>query len=611
MSMLTMALAAPAHAAARTVEALASDVRSGSLVVQLGIADLALAVAMGRRPGVVVHALAADDDERDPARQAIHATTGRALTAVDIESGEQVWRHTPPDDLAAVFACADEQAKAIFVAEVVDGGPGEWTRWPSATAKAIVALDAATGKVKWRHTDSLPMRVTVLAAGHGKLLAFSTWGILSGMSKNERDYRTDGILLLDAQKGTTDWVVLHKDDPGFNARDAKLGIPWHQMGFIRDDGIWVGQSKGLYHYAFDGTQQEGIQLDRLFNQNCTRATGSGDKWFLGFGTVVKPDGQYTLQDISRSGCNTGTIQANGLVYQTANGCGCFAMVRGWTACDSTPLWPPTHDDQRLITGSQQPAPAGGEVVPREPSPLKIEGEAGKRPRLVRGVQFTDDPTRDSWLNNELSGHTQTPPMGAGDLNLVAVVQEGRLEARKDGRVAWVARAGGRITHAPVVHASTVFFSSDDGWVYAHRLADGAPLWRYQVARTGKRIVTFGQVASPTPVPNVVLFDGLICAAAGLHPELDGGIRLVGLDPATGEKRWGGTIAYDTAHTWFKPGTRDQQWYLNTITNGGLVANDNKLLLKPLDQNYRMKSFEIDPANPPAPVRELVDFHFER
>jgi len=115
-----------------------------------------------------------------------------------------------------------------------------------------------------------------------------------------------------------------------------------------------------------------------------------------------------------------------------------------------------------------------------------------------------------------------------------------------------------------------------------RRADGRVLWRALVAPNVRRMVAYGQIESAWPVRNVVLHEGLVCAAAGRHPELDGGIHIAGLDPVTGQAKWRKTVAFDSAHQWFSPKDRDRKPHLNWITNGGLAVDGGHLLLRGLD-----------------------------
>lgn len=90
-----------------------------------------------------------------------------------------------------------------------------------------------------------------------------------------------------------------------------------------------------------------------------------------------------------------------------------------------------------------------------------------------------------------------------------------------------------MSQTPLVHGDTVFAGSHDGYVYAIRAADGAPKWRYLVAPYHRKMMACGQLESSWPVYGVTPHQGLICASAGLHPEVGGGVHVVGLDPETG------------------------------------------------------------------------------
>jgi hypothetical protein len=66
------------------------------------------------------------------------------------------------------------------------------------------------------------------------------------------------------------------------------------------------------------------------------------------------------------------------------------------------------------------------------------------------------------------------------------------------------------------------------------LSDGELIWQFLAARGHRRIVFAGQVESAWPVPGVLVHDGKAYFAAGRHNQLDGGLHVWCLDPATGE-----------------------------------------------------------------------------
>jgi hypothetical protein len=76
----------------------------------------------------------------------------------------------------------------------------------------------------------------------------------------------------------------------------------------------------------------------------------------------------------------------------------------------------------------------------------------------------------------------------------------------------------------------------DGYVYCLRASDGALIWRFRAAPMDQRLVAYEQLESVWPVPGNVLIqnDKLYCVA-GRSVFLDGGLRLLQLNPITGEK----------------------------------------------------------------------------
>ena len=105
-----------------------------------------------------------------------------------------------------------------------------------------------------------------------------------------------------------------------------------------------------------------------------------------------------------------------------------------------------------------------------------------------------------------------------------------------GRVLWTFTAGGRVDSPPTIHAGLALFGSADGWIYAVRASDGALAWRFRAAPMERNLVAFEQVESVWPaVGNVLVQDGVAWAVAGRSAFLDGGLRLLRLDPATGRK----------------------------------------------------------------------------
>ena len=145
---------------------------------------------------------------------------------------------------------------------------------------------------------------------------------------------------------------------------------------------------------------------------------------------------------------------------------------------------------------------------------------------------------------KLSGRI-TPPVVADGRLLVAEKDTHTLRAldAKTGRDLWQFTAGGRIDSPPTIFGPVVLFGAADGWVYCLRASDGAEVWRFMAAPRDRRVTAFGQVESAWPVHGSVVVQEdatskpprpVAYFSAGRHSFLDGGIRVYGLDPLTGE-----------------------------------------------------------------------------
>jgi hypothetical protein len=104
-----------------------------------------------------------------------------------------------------------------------------------------------------------------------------------------------------------------------------------------------------------------------------------------------------------------------------------------------------------------------------------------------------------------------------------------------GDATWQFTAGGRIDSSPTIYRGTILFGSADGWVYCLNAKNGSLAWRYLVAFGEKRIVSYQQIESAWPVSgSVLIHDDVVYCLAGRNMFFDGGLRLVRLDPTTGQ-----------------------------------------------------------------------------
>jgi hypothetical protein len=104
-----------------------------------------------------------------------------------------------------------------------------------------------------------------------------------------------------------------------------------------------------------------------------------------------------------------------------------------------------------------------------------------------------------------------------------------------GTLRWSFQAGGRIDTPPTYDGGRLLFGSADGHVYCLRARDGELAWRFRAAPIDQRMVAFERVESVWPVHGSVLVqDHVASFVAGRSMYLDGGLRVIRLDVATGE-----------------------------------------------------------------------------
>jgi outer membrane protein assembly factor BamB len=135
------------------------------------------------------------------------------------------------------------------------------------------------------------------------------------------------------------------------------------------------------------------------------------------------------------------------------------------------------------------------------------------------------------------GRRVSAPTAVSDQVFVALVDEHQVVCldAKDGSRRWAFVAGGRVDSPPTWHKGRVLFGSADGSVYCLRARDGVLAWRFRAAPGHRLMAAFGQLESAWPVHgSVLVVSDTVYFAAGRSSQLDGGLYVYGLDPATGK-----------------------------------------------------------------------------
>ena len=248
------------------------------------------------------------------------------------------------------------------------------------------------------------------------------------------------------------------------------------------------------------------------------------------------DGKHTVDNWVRGTCHLGMMPANGMQYAPPHPCACYGQekLNGMNAL--APAYADEDDsgpgEPRLIRGPAANSPLGPDADPDDWPEFRHDGlRTGSVPTSV-------DPSIEPAWRVE-AGRRVSPPTVVGGRLYVALVDERRVVCldASDGKKLWEHASGGRIDSPPTYWKGRVIFGSADGSVNCLRATDGASAWRFVVASRQRFIGAFDQLESAWPVPGSVLVqNGIAYVCAGRTSQMDGGMRLYGLDAATGEVR---------------------------------------------------------------------------
>ncbi|MCP4257195.1 MAG: PQQ-binding-like beta-propeller repeat protein [Planctomycetes bacterium] len=429
------------------------------------------------------------------------------------------------------------------------------------SAGAVMAIDTRTGRKLWEATGNI--RPFSLAARDGKVFyQVSQWLMCLRLTDGKELWRSPSklpISLLVAHD--TCIILLNKAelegisvDTGKSIWAIKAGIRRNEL-FIADNQLWHWQGNRIVgRDLLTGNVATRLNTDDVFTAGhhlrCYQSKAT-DNFLItpnrGVEFVSITGGVNTQSDWLRGPCRFGIMPSNGLLYSPPNPCFCYPGVK--------------------LTGFNAMSAKGEAVRELSPSQRLKRGSAYKYAKELAGSgggSSDDWPTyrhdarrtgaADCDIPAQLSEQWQvrlrgrlTPPVVSDNRVYAAARDEHTLYVCdfEDGRELWRFTAGGRIDSPPSVYGELVLFGCADGRVYCLRASDGELVWRFTAAPSEKSIVAFGQLESPWRVHGSVLMkDGIAYFTAGRSTYIDGGIRVFGLEPATGK------VLYETClDTW--------------------------------------------------------------
>ena len=390
----------------------------------------------------------------------------------------------------------------------------------------IVCLDLKTGKPLWRAEGG-----SIFCYRDGML--FGRGLSKEGQAVNRAYSAEDGKLLwsfdykVSGHGGRADLFYLgglawvHKGTPA----SATLGEAW--LGIDPATGklartVDYGEGQKVKHRCYGERATEGYIL-------------AGGMDFFDFRT-----GKHYAYHGGRGNCGFGYMPAYGLVYQGPTLCQCFPQLRGVLAHSGDKL--PTLQEMAARAGERlEKGPAYGDAG-GQAQPLASEQDwptlRGAPSRWGGTAQAVPGALAVAWTT-DLGDECSSPVVASGKV-FVSLVERHQVVAvdADSGQELWRYTAGGPVDSPPTVSGGLVLFGGRDGWVYCLRERDGELVWRLRAAPEDRRIFSRGRIESAWPVHGSVLaLEDNVYFTAGRHSEVDGGIFMFSVKPATGEILW--------------------------------------------------------------------------
>ncbi len=428
----------------------------------------------------------------------------RIVKAIQADGGNVLWQQKMP--VVPMSLAADDRMVCF-----TDGN-------------AVVSLDRASGKPLWQ-TDVVDVKHVRTGYAGPRLVIAEDKVLLSPMGN---------ITALSAKSGDILWTVKKKPRSGhYSLEDF----------YVIGDKVWVlqrGNQGAFTTYSLQTGETLGQHRNPIrsfyIHQRCYPGRATRNVLLppmMGIQVYDMQSDNWENNHWVRGGCIYGVMPANGMVYATPHPCACYyqSKLNGFNALAPEPQpseAPPA--EERLVKG-----PAYGKVEGPAAYPA-ADWPVFRHDNARTGYTGTEVPAQVGRAWKKDIGTKLSQPVVADGRLFTSAVETHTVYALDagTGKEAWRFIAGGRVNSPPTLYKGLALFGCADGWIYALRAADGELAWKFRAAPTGRRLMSFGQIESVWPLDGSVLVqDGRLYAVAGRSMFLDGGLRMVILEPETG------------------------------------------------------------------------------
>jgi outer membrane protein assembly factor BamB len=475
----------------------------------------------------------------------------KSVVAVDLESGNTIWEKV---GLAGIEDLRRRGLDAKLTRLFLTAGGGKVFLLEDSD---VVALDAATGRERWRiprpekishrnpkdvHPVNDPYDLGSMLYADDVLYVWQPH--LPPTRARFWQYRME-LLAVSAADGKTLWKTTcgGAGFASFASVFKAQGLVWVQSApeYVERKveetydllGLDPQTGQVVKRHPVQRILQGGIHHHRCYQNKATERYVMYSRNGVDF--VDLEGGQINVNKWVRGICQYGVMPANGLLYAPPQPCACFPSARlsGYHAF-SADADTPNHAieaPRRLEKG-----PAYGQAV-ASGATTADDWSTYRHDSLRSGATATEVPSQlDRLWSTEFHEPITAPTVALGKV-FVATRHSRRVCAvdKKDGTESWSFRAGNRVDSPPTIADGRAYFGTADGHVYCLRASDGALVWRFDANPRLRHVLRYGNVESAWPVHgSVVVKDGAVYFAAGRSSYLDGGLWFYVLDAVSGE-----------------------------------------------------------------------------
>ncbi len=438
----------------------------------------------------------------------------RVLMAFDAQSGRRLW--AKQTKISPLTLAADDTNVYFH-----DG-------------EKLVSLGQETGDISWE-TEPVTRRQAFTFNFGPRLVVYKDVVLYAG---------GDGkIKSVDAKSGEELWDATFPNSGYQSPQDLMVvdGLIWlAPLTSGKDSGVYTGRDPRT------GEVKKEFAPDvetYWFHHRCYIAKAT-DNFLMpsrtGIEFVDPTKEHWDINHWVRGGCLYGVMPCNGLTYAPPHDCACYpeAKLFGFNslapASPTRPVPTTVPEAGRLEKGPAYAVPLAD---------LNAEADANDWPTYRHDQKRSGtaaapvDPSLAQDWTADLGGKLSAPVIADGTV-YVAQIDAHTIHAldQQSGKSKWTYTIGGRIDSPPTIYRGRVVFGGADGWVYCLTAKDGKLAWRYRAAPLDRRTMAFEQLESLWPVQGSTLVrEDTVHCVAGRSIFLDGGLRLLRIDLATGNK----------------------------------------------------------------------------